>query len=103
MNNKVFDLIVDKNYSTDKISRIHWTFMHGQLEVDNDKDIFYIKGDVVPDTEGIFKMIFNNKECSLFLWYSDLINGLHGLVVYNDDEEAYNYAKTCYTSKQSCI
>lgn len=99
--------------------RLSYTYLHGQLETDCGYDCYSIanpseygfevveQGYYIIEDEnksGIIPCIYKDKECTLFLWIRpNFRKQWGGLVVYNDDKEAYNYAIECYNNKESCI
>lgn len=80
----------------------HWCYMHGQLEEDNHYDCFYInkRVELAEDWVGMFPLKFNGKDCTFFRWINPIFKHGMGLVVYNDDTEAYEYAKKAFLEKQ---
>lgn len=102
MNNIVYRIVPDSlKHDIDIIdlTRINFSYLHGQLHDDAQYDIFFLKGKDIILTEGIHKAIYAGKKCTIFLWNHYLPNQLHGLAVYDDDIEAYNYAHKCYETK----
>ena len=109
--------------------RISYTYLHGKIESDAGYDIFGIKGwglldglnlennylgseynrkrgtKVDVNLTGVHNCTFNNKPCTFFLWTAnhwDSHSGIvryHGLVVYDDDKEAYEYALNKYIER----
>jgi len=108
-------------------ARISYCYLHGKLENDARYDCFgfggtfsgriledtfsgrileddsrdsYIRPEVLSD--GIYPAVFNNKPCTFYYWNSQDTYGRHrGLVVYNDDTEAVEYARDKFINKES--
>jgi hypothetical protein len=88
-------------------------YMHGELQTHLGYDIFsLLKSELSPHeidehwvsdqlAEGQYLAKCIGKECTFFRWYGG--RGFLGLVVQNDDQEAYEYAKQCFTEKTSSI
>ena len=106
----------EKYEGIENVYRISFCYLHGQLQDDVGYDIFgfldfirefekdkdgshYIEPGVLED--GMYPCEFEGKPCTFFYWNSDGGRyGRHrGLVVYDDDEGASNYAKECFTNK----
>ncbi len=99
-----------------RIRRISYCYLHGNLQNDAGYDIFgfldfiadvpvdkidgeyYIEPGIIED--GIYPCEFEGKACTFFYWNNKQRPGGHGgLVVYNDDKDAYEEAKECYNNK----
>ena len=99
-------------------ARISYCYLHGKLENDARYDCFgfggtfsgrileddsresYIRPGVLSD--GIYPAVFNNKPCTFYYWNSQDTYGRHrGLVVYNDDTEAVEYARDKFINRES--
>jgi hypothetical protein len=91
---------VDKYEYTPK-NRVKWTYLHGRLEDDVKYDIFGV-AETVPIQDGIYKCQYEGKPCTMFLW-NRFSTEPSGLVVYNDDLTAYEYALKKYTEKSIVI
>lgn len=84
--------------------RVHWTYLHGELESEVGYDVYTLKNcNLNLDTlnKGIYKLNYNGKICLLYYWTGSFHD--HGLVVYEDDIEANNYAQMNYDSESSFI
>ncbi len=95
--------------------RFSYTYLHGKLQDDCDYDCYnvigfeehgFIKKDdyssiVVDESKyGIYNCVYNNKECTLYLWTrKEGITSYCGIVVYNDDVESVEYALWKYRNK----
>lgn len=85
-----------------------WCYMHGQLEEDNHWDCFLLnkKVGIKNDWVGMFPLKFNGKECTFFKWVvkmSSTITQNRGLIVYNDDKEAFEYAKKAFLENREML
>ena len=94
---------IDGDLDTTGLSRASWAYLHGKLEEDAQYDIFYIKGENIKLTEGIHEAMYAGQKCTIYMWKHSYLNVIHGLAVYNNDIEAYEYAKECYNTKQEFI
>ncbi len=105
-----------ENIPEGKQGRFGFTYLHGKLETECHYDCYNIlnpeehgfnledDSNYITDDEnkrGIYPCTYNGKDCTLFLWYSRF--RFRGLVVYDDDTEAYQYAKTSYENNKSII
>lgn len=98
---------------------IPFTFLHGKLEEDAGYDVFslscyediFVGAKIISTSfdessiaQGIYPCTFNDKECTLFLWDVEECGiTKKGLVAYNDDLSAFEYAKKCYENKERFI
>jgi hypothetical protein len=108
----------EKYKNIKNVKRISYCYLHGNLCIDAEFDIFgfidfivdipkngtsYIAPDIIDD--GIYSCEFEGVPCTFFYWNSK--GGAHGinrgLVVYNNDKISYEYAKKCYDNKELCI
>ena len=98
-------------------ARISYCYLHGKLEEDARYDCFgfggtfsnrifedsrssYIQPGVLSD--GIYPATFKDKPCTFYYWNSQDTHGRHrGLVVYNDDTDAIEYARRCFLDRES--
>ena len=78
--------------------RIPYTYLHGKIVNDIGIDLFRLTNVTTELSEGIHKVWFNNKECSLFLWLTSF-NHLTGICSYNDDILSIEYCKELYKNK----
>lgn len=90
-----------------KVTRLGFTFLHGELETMAHYDIFGFIDDV-PNEEGIFDVIalFPDDvevKCTLFLWKCNEGKGFQGLCVAKTDKEYLKDAKGKYTRKEYSI
>ena len=97
-----------------KQGRLSYTYLHGVLETDCGYDCYNIANPeehgfkvkdntfITPDKAmtGIYECTYNGKDCTLFLWVRKYFDKFGGLVVYNDDLEALEYAKECYENQE---
>lgn len=90
-----------EKYEAIKKQRVHWSYLHGKIETDAGFDIFGIK-ERIPTKDGIYKCVFEKKECTMFLW-NRMGSSPSGLVVYNDDKNAYEDAENKYKNKEMFI
>lgn len=119
MNNIVYTIVPETingeyvgPYKENDVIRASYCYLHGNLEVQNGYDIFSllkkeITSEFIDDRwlskdfpEGIYNCVCFHKPCTFFLWNN---RHLHGLVVFNDDKEAYEYAKEEFDAKSSSI
>jgi hypothetical protein len=104
-----------ENYDELKPKRLSYTYLHGQLESDCGYDCYGISNCDLPlkkdsDTmidhtllkDGEYPCVYNNKPCTLYFWHCS-INHPHGLVVYNDDLDSVEYAKSKLLEKPVSI
>lgn len=77
-------------------TRMTFCYLHGNAEKDNGFDCFGVVNEV-PQYAGIYPatIMHNPKPCTFFLW-NTTGDHQHGLVVYNDDEQAYKDAEEKY-------
>lgn len=105
-----------EEFDAEVAHRISYCYLHGKIQDDAGydcfgfqnfiKDLSRVEGYIQPGTieDGIYECEFKDKPCTFFYWNSNDTMGRHrGLVVYNDDTEAYNYAKDCYNKKTICL
>ena len=104
----------NKNVPEGIQGRLPYTYLHGKLQDDCDYDCYNVIGFedygfkredymsiIVDETKsGIYECVYNNKECTLYLWtHKEGITSYCGLVVYNDDIESVEYALGKYRNK----
>lgn len=103
------DLIGD--YTQEELARASSCYLHGELDFEVGYDIFnMLKSELKPEQidqhdrltdefgPGIYPCICMGEPCTFFRWKN---GGYHGLVVFNTDKDAYEYASKCYEEKQT--
>lgn len=101
------------------VRRISYCYLHGALQNEVDYDIFgfldfidvpidkdsgeyYIEPNAIED--GIYPCEFEGNPCTFFYWKGKFSTPNHrGLVVYDNDEDSYKYAKECYEKKTAVL
>lgn len=106
---KDFITFIDSDENPEFFTKVHdYYYAHGQLELDLGYDILLFnkkKYGEQPNFEGICHFRYGRKKCTLFAWVtnSPLPGSKKGLMVYNSDKEAYNYALDCFNSRKRVI
>jgi len=99
-------------YEPDSIEGIYYTYLHGILESKacehGGYDLYGFLGDVPAKETAILKGFVEYPDekidCTIFLWKDTTAQSrMHGLVVANDDEEHYQYAKKKFEEKALSI
>jgi len=95
--------------------RFSFCYLHGKLEEDAGYDIFGVINPllktekhtnyVISEMEdGAYPCTFEGKDCTFFFWNDKNNPERHrGLVVYNDDEEGFNYALKSFNERAKCL
>lgn len=87
--------------------RVPYTYLHGNLEKDNEWDIFYLRDDQnIFDNgknleAGVYPSVCELEYCMFYLWKTS--EGFHGLACYTTDKKANDYALQCFHLKSNTI
>jgi hypothetical protein len=108
----VFDdgYIRNHNYDKDELVRASFCYLHGELDELNGFDCFFLLKSELSDDEvdgvrlsdnfkeGVYPCVCLGRESTFFRWHRG--RGFCGLVVSNDDTEAYAEAHEMYLNKE---
>lgn len=105
---EIWRIVPDTDPQEENTVRLSFTYLHGKLEEDCKYDCYDLADCPSLNKEtlvkGMYPCHYKGNPCTLFYWkrrHNDAING--GLVVYNDDTEAFEYAKKCYDNNETAI